>query len=465
MNHRILAGVTVLAAIAALSSGVALAADASQGADPALVARGRAVATAADCVACHTAPGGKPFAGGLALHTPLGTIYSTNITPSMTQGIGHYDEAGFARAVREGVTPGGKHLYPAMPYPSYSAMTDADIHALYAYFREGVAPQDVASPKTDLGFPFNIRASMAVWNMLYLSHERFAPHEGETPQLARGRYLTQALEHCGTCHTPRGLLMGPKGDKALGGAQIGAWVAPNVTPDKVSGIGTWPADALAQYLKTGVAPHRAQAAGPMAEVIEHSTQHLPDEDIAAMVAYLRQVTPVQGAAAHPRDSYGSAGSAQEARERGLTKNVDPGWKLFSGVCGTCHQPAGAGRDQYPALFHNTVTGADIPDNLVATILFGVRRTGDGNAHYMPGFGDSAAWTDHLSDAEVATVANYVFRQYGNPALHVTTQDVTTLREGGASQAGTIRGVIIAAIAVVGVVLIGLIVLIARRKKA
>ena len=429
-----------------------------------LIEKGRQIAVAADCAACHTAPEGRPFAGGYPVQTPLGTIYSTNITPSVKNGIGAYDEAAFARAVREGVKPDGTHLYPAMPYPAYSGITDADLHALYVYFKSAVAPEDVSPPKTDLGFPFNIRASMILWNMLYLPYQRFAPKAEETPQIARGRYLVDTLEHCGTCHTPRGLMMGPQSGKDLGGAQLGAWVAPNITPDLLSGIGTWSDEALASYLKTGVAAHLAQAAGPMGEVVEHSTQYLPDADIQAMIAYLRHVPSVKGQAVHPRSEYGAQGG-DEASLRGLTSNVDLGWKTFSGVCATCHQVSGQGRNQYPALFHNTVTGADSPDNLVATILFGVRRTVDGQTHYMPGFGDAAAWTDQLSDAQIAAVANYVFKQYGNPSMHVSASDVAKERNGGSLASSMQKFLSILGGVFALVVVVGLLALLVRRKRA
>lgn len=253
---------------------------------------GKGVAVAADCVACHTAPGGKPYAGGYGLSSPMGVIYSTNITPSKTAGIGGYSQEDFARAVRDGVAGDGSHLYPAMPYTSYAKMTDGDIAALYDYFMHEVQPVDATTPKTTLAFPFNVRASMIGWNALFHSAERFKADASKSAEVNRGDYLVNALAHCDTCHTPRNLLMGADNGRALSGGSLGGWYAPNITSDKVSGIGAWSTDELVAYLRTGHAEGKAQAAGPMAEAVENSLQHLDDTDLKAIAAYLLQTRPV-----------------------------------------------------------------------------------------------------------------------------------------------------------------------------
>ncbi len=258
------AGLFGLAAIAA-GTGSAFAQDAT-GSDADLVAKGRYLATAADCAACHTAPnGGAPFAGGYGIESPLGTIFSTNITPSKTAGIGNYSEEDFARAVREGVAKDGSHLYPAMPYTAYAKISDDDMKALYAYFMHEVKPNDAQPEKTALPFPFSIRMSMAFWNLLFLDNTRFKPDAAKSADWNRGAYLAEALEHCSTCHTPRNELMAEEGDKALSGSAVGSWYAPNITSDKVSGIGGWSDAELVEYLRTGHVAGKAQAAGPMAE--------------------------------------------------------------------------------------------------------------------------------------------------------------------------------------------------------
>jgi len=418
-----------------------------------LVARGKYLATAADCAACHTAPGGKTYGGGYALATPMGVIFSSNITPSKTAGIGNYTKEDFARAVREGVAPGGKHLYPAMPYTAYAGITDDDIAALYAYFMQGVAPIDVAAPQTHLKFPFNIRASMIGWNMLYLGHDRFVPHQGEQTQIARGRYLADVLGHCGTCHTPRDMMMGQHGN-SLAGSAVGAWYAPNITPDPKAGIGTWSAADVTRYLQTGRTEGKAQAAGPMAEVVEHSMQYLSEDDIAALVAYIRQVPAVGASGAVARDSFGPR-SQDEQTLRGARDVHDKGWEIYSGTCAGCHQENAEGNADYPSLFHNSATGAERPDNLVSTILFGFSRTVDGKTTFMPPFGPRALRTNQLSDQDVADVSNYVFTHYGNPKLHVSAEDVATIRKGGPVApiarlgAFAIPGIVIAVIVIVG----------------
>lgn len=388
---------------------------------------GKRLAVAADCVACHSVPGGKPFAGGYPLSSPMGTIYSTNITPSKTAGIGNYTQEQFARAVRDGVTPDGTHLYPAMPYTSYSKITDSDIAALYAYFMHEVQPVDGPTPKTALDFPFNIRASMLGWNALFHSEKRFTPDPGKSAQVNRGDYLVNALAHCDTCHTPRNVLMAADNSKALAGGSLGSWYAPNITSDKVGGIGAWSSDEIVAYLRTGHVEGKAQAAGPMAEAVENSLQHLSDADLKAIAAYLLQTQPINTGEARPRHAYGQA-SVDELTLRGGKPEDNPGWHIFSGTCANCHQPNGQGNKEYPSLFHNTATSR--ADNLIATIVYGVHREVDGVAIDMPGFGPDALFTDRLNDQQIADVSNYVLTHYGNAGLKVTAADVAQVREGG-----------------------------------
>lgn len=397
-----------------------------------LVSRGRYLATAADCAACHTAPkGGTPFAGGYGIDTPLGKIFSTNITPSKEDGIGTYSEEDFARAVREGVGKDGRHLYPAMPYTAYAKITDDDMKALYAYFMQGVKPDDHKPQKTELPFPFSVRSSMAVWNLLFLDKDRFKPNPDKSDEWNRGAYLAEALEHCSTCHTPRNMLMAEDASKALSGGSVGPWYAPDITPS-TSGIGGWSDADLTQYLKSGMVAGKAQAAGPMAEAIENSLQYLPDEDIKAIVTYLRDGSATVSAGSKPHESFGAPSTIVEASLRGLPGQApnENGFHVFSGSCAACHQPQGQGNDHYPSLFHNTATGGDRPDNLVATILFGLHRTVGETVAFMPAFGADASYTDRLSDQDIADVSNYVLTNYGNPAVRVTPADVVRIRDGG-----------------------------------
>jgi mono/diheme cytochrome c family protein len=420
-----------LTALAA-TSGLALADD-HKTASGDLVARGRYLATAADCAACHTAPhGGAPFAGGYGIDTPLGKIFSTNITPSKSSGIGNYSEEDFARAVRDGVAKDGSHLYPAMPYTAYAKITDEDMKALYAYFMNEVKPDDHKPEKTELPFPFSIRASMAAWNLLFLDKTRFQPNPAKSAEWNRGAYLAEALEHCSTCHTPRNAFMAEDASNPLAGGAVGSWYAPNITSDKVSGIGDWSDAEITKYLKTGNVPGKAQAAGPMAEAVENSLQYLPDENLKAIVAYLKDVPPIASAETKARDTFGRPSTEMEASLRGMPGQAENenGFHIFSGSCAACHQPEGQGNRHYPSLFHNTATGGDNPDNLIATILYGVHRKVGDDIAFMPAFGDTASYTDRLSDKDIADVSNYVLTTYGNPAVKVSIADVALIREGG-----------------------------------
>ncbi len=398
-----------------------------------LVARGRYLATAADCAACHTAPhGGTPFAGGYGIDTPLGKIFSTNITPSKEDGIGNYSEEDFSRAVREGVAKDGSHLYPAMPYTAYAKITDGDMKALYAYFMNEVKPDDHKPQKTELPFPFSIRTSMAVWNLLFLDKTRFQPNSAKSAEWNRGAYLADALEHCSTCHTPRNAFMAEDAGQALAGGSVGSWYAPNITSDKFAGIGGWSDDELIRYLKTGNVAGKAQAAGPMAEAVENSLQHLSDGDLKAIVTYLKDVPAIGSGDKPSRADLGKASVEVEASLRGLPGQTtdENGFHVFSGSCAACHQVEGQGNDHYPSLFHNTATGEDRPDNLVSTILYGLHRTVGEHVAFMPAFGPDASYTDRLSDKDIADVSNYVLANYGNPAVKVTEADVVRIRDGG-----------------------------------
>ncbi|MDE1167820.1 MAG: c-type cytochrome [Pseudomonas sp.] len=412
-------------ALALLSANTALAADNAQ------VERGRYLATAADCVACHTAPAGKPFAGGLAMSTPLGTIYSSNITPSTTAGIGQYTQAQFARAVREGVRADGAHLYPAMPYTSYAKVTDDDIAAMYAYFMASVKPVDVAAAETRLPFPFNVRLSMAGWNLLFLDGQRFTPDPSKTAEVNRGAYLGEALAHCSTCHTPRNALMAEVGSQALAGSSLGTWYAPNITPDANSGVGAWQVDELVAYLKTGHAEGKAQAAGPMAEAIDHSLRHLSEPDLKALAVWLKQLPAVATpGVSKPPTAWGQpADYLGQIRGVALPQDHDQmtGPQLYDAYCASCHQANGAGSADkaLPSLFHNSALGQANPDNMLMAILDGVERAEDQPNIHMPGF------RSLLSDPQVATLGNYLRGQFGNPAGQVSSERVAQLRQGGA----------------------------------
>lgn len=420
-----------------IGGGVAQAADDTALSGAALIKKGEHLAIASDCQACHTQPGGgTPYAGGYGISSPMGVIYATNITPSNAEGIGSYSEEQFAHAVRDGIRADGTHLYPAMPYTSYTKLSDADIKALYAYFMHGVKPVDQKNTLTDLPFPFNLRFSMAAWNLLFLKEGRFAPDASKSEQWNRGAYLVNGPGHCDTCHTPRNVLMAEDSGQALAGGMVGSWYAPNITSDPISGIGGWNEQQLVQYLKTGQVAGKNQAAGGMAEAIENSLQYFSDEDLSAIAVYLKSTTPIRNANDHQAaDSYGKPFNV-EAQLRGLhpanaNNTLTDGAALFSGNCASCHQADGSGskNQAYPSLFNNTATGASNPANLISAILFGVeRKVGDQHV-LMPNFGPQS-YVNPLNDRQIAAISNYVLQQYGNPAVKVSAVDVAVLRQGG-----------------------------------
>jgi fructose 5-dehydrogenase cytochrome subunit len=426
----------VLAAPLALA---ALAPAAAQEFSKELIEKGRYLATASDCVACHTNhDGGKPMAGGLSMASPVGTIMSTNITPSKQFGIGNYSKAQFADAVRKGVRGDGANLYPAMPYVSYSNMTDEDIKALYAYFMQGVEPVEEKAPETRLPFPMNIRASMMGWNLLFRPNEMHKDDPSQSAEWNRGKYLAEGAAHCSTCHTPRGVLMQEQKSLNLTGAQVGPWYAPDITNDKMHGIGSWSQEDLVTYLKTGKLENRAQAAGSMAEAISYSFQHLTDADLNAIATYVRSVPSANAgqASGATRFDKGTAGNDMAAfRGDKYSKSLagdHAGAQIFAANCASCHgyNAQGTKDGYYPSLFHNAATAGDNSINVISAILNGVDRHTEAGHVFMPPFGDQANAVVQLNNVEVASLSNYLLAQYGNDKLTVTPEDVQVLREGG-----------------------------------
>lgn len=425
-----------------------------------LIERGRYLATAGDCVACHVAREGKPFAGGLALQTPVGDIVATNITPSNVAGIGNYTLQQFSDALRRGIRADGAHLYPAMPYTAYAQVTDADIQALYAFFMNAVEPLDWSPPATSLPFPFNVRLSMMAWNLLFLDREVFQPDSSKSEEWNRGAYLARGLTHCGTCHTPRNLLMAESASRLFAGGDVSGWIAPNITSDSNSGIGGWSERDLVQYMQRGHVAGKAQTAGPMAEAIDLSLRHLTESDLRAIAVYLKTIAPLHDASdTRPRYAWGTAADdLASIRGVALPKDLDQmtGPQLYDAWCATCHQARGEGSFDggLPPLFHNTSVGATNTNNVVMVMLEGVHRNVDSPEIRMPAFAN-------LSDRQLATLGAYLVRTYGNPGALVTDKQVRTLRAGG----GESKLVFLARAAIVVIVIALLLVTMAMRRRS
>jgi mono/diheme cytochrome c family protein len=302
------------------------------------IARGQYLARAADCQACHTAKGGAPFAGGLAFNLPFGSIYSPNIAPDAETGIGKWTDAQFLRAVHQGIDDEGQPLYPAMPYAAYTYMTDADALAIKAYLFS-LAPVHRENVANSLAFPFNQRWAMAIWAKLFDPDTRFEPRPDRSPEWNRGAYLSEALAHCGDCHTPPALSQSLDNRRKYAGALTAGWRAYNITGDQLSGVGAWSDAELAAYLSTGHATGRGTAAGPMGEAVDLSLSHLTPSDIRAMVVYLRSV-PATRTADEPAPVIHPAPAAPKL---GVADGFDPkGKQIFEGACASCHSWTGQG---------------------------------------------------------------------------------------------------------------------------
>jgi mono/diheme cytochrome c family protein len=384
------------------------------------LARGQYLTQAADCQACHTTQGGKPFAGGRPFDTQFGTMYSPNITPDLETGIGSWSDADFLKAVHEGVGKGGLKLYPAFPYASYTYLTDDDVLAIKAYLFS-LMPEKNAPPANALKFPFNQRWLMTFWAAMYNPNTRFKPVADRTPTWNRGAYLAEALGHCGDCHTPRTPLQSLDNRHKFAGGMAEGWRAYNLSSDKESGIGTWSQDDLVSYLKTGHSMDRGSAFGPMAEAVHLSFAKLTPSDVSAIAEYVRSVPPVDTPdLPAPKSEPASADPAQGVAMDQNTK----GREFFAGVCSGCHGWTGANS----LVSHSTLTGTRAVNDPTATnVALAVLRGSSalppsGDIATMPAFG--AAY----SDADIAAVSNYVTARFGAKGSAITADDVRKLRE-------------------------------------
>lgn len=419
------------------------------------IERGRLVAAAGDCIACHTAPGGKANAGGLALDTPFGTIYTTNITPDNDTGIGRWSYTAFERAMRQGVHQDGRQLYPAFPYTAYAKLSDADMQALYGYLMSQPAVR-AEPPKTQLAFPFNFRPLLAGWNALFHDAKPFTPDPSRSAEWLRGAYLVQGAGHCAACHSPRNRLGAEKtGVNYLAGGEAEGWTAPALN-QLATGARAWTGDELFQYLRTGYSPRHGVAAGPMAPVI-HGLAELPDSDVKAITTYLLDLPQAAGAAvAKPEPSApvpaaqpapapvvqttpasvlaaqsspapaAAAQSVPAATIQSLQGRRANGERVYQNACAVCHE-AGSGPTLFgvkPLLSSNTNLHAATPDNLIQVILNGIQTPANDELGYMPGFKDA------LDDRQIADLIGYLRERHapGKAPWPDPTNTISRLRE-------------------------------------
>ncbi|AZE64288.1 Cytochrome c, mono-and diheme variants [Pseudomonas synxantha] len=391
-----------------------------------LIKQGEYLARAGDCVACHTAKGGKPFAGGLPMETPIGVIYSTNITPDKT-GLGDYSFEDFDKAVRHGIAKNGSTLYPAMPYPSYARVSDSDMQALYAYFMKGVEPVAQENKDSDIPWPLSMRWPLAAWRWM------FAPaveeHQAQTaadPVINRGAYLVEGLGHCGACHTPRALTMQEKALSAAdgnaflsGSAPLEGWIAKSLRGDHKDGLGSWSEEQLVQFLKTGRSD-RSAVFGGMSDVVVHSMQYMSQDDLTAIARYLKSLPAVD-----PKDQPHQY-DKQVAQALWKGDDSEPGASVYIDNCAACHRTDGHGYTRvFPALAGNPVLQTADATSLINIVLNGGTLPA---THTAPSTFTMPAFAWRLSDQEVADVVSFIRGSWGNKGAPVNASEVADLRK-------------------------------------
>jgi mono/diheme cytochrome c family protein len=364
------------------------------------VALGEKIAAEAHCASCHTTAGGPAFAGGYGVHTPFGIIYGTNITPDPKTGIGLWSIEAFTRAMREGISRDGSHLFPAFPYWAYTKLSDEDVQALYAYLMTRPAVS-AKVPSNTITFPLNIRALQEGWNFLFFTGGRFRKVASKNDEWNRGAYLAEAVADCSGCHTPRNAL-GGETQKAYAGALIDGWIAPALTAANPSPI-PWTQDELISYLRTGASRLHGATAGTMTEVIRGSLALpiVPDSDIRALAVYFTDMADAgdraSGIEANTRE-------AISASSMGTSQEHDPDADLYVSACIACHYNSGsAPQAARPELALDSALTSSDPTNFIQTVLYGVGANEGAAGLVMPAYASS------LNDQEIARLAAYLRR--------------------------------------------------------
>jgi mono/diheme cytochrome c family protein len=375
------------------------------------IERGRYLTILGDCAACHTKPGSeRDFAGGRPIETPFGKIVAANITPDRETGIGAWTDDEFVNALTQGTGRDGAHLYPAMPYTYLTRVTREDALAIRAYLDTVLAvPNAVIS--NQLPFPFNQRISMVAWNALFFTPGTFRSVDGKSAEWNRGAYLAEGLMHCGMCHTPKNVLGGDKTAQRLQGYALQGWFAPDITTDNRRGIGSWSAEDIVGYLKTGH-NRTAAASGPMGEEVSLSSSRLTDADLHAIAVYLKD---------QPNRDH--ADEAPVAADEGVMK---VGAAIYADECSACHTPKGTGiAELFPALAGAPLVQSTDPTSLIRVVLRGARSVATDEAPTGPAM-PSFAWL--LNDDQVASVTTYIRNAWGNASPAVTASQVAGTRE-------------------------------------
>src|ERR1700722_20295656 len=405
-----------IAALAVLSCSTAAWAGASDPQELTQIERGRYLSILSDCASCHTVPdSGRPFAGGRAIETPFANIVAPNITPDLESGTGAWSDAQFDDAVRHGVGRNGSHLYPAMPYNAYTKMSRDDVLAIRAYLNT-VTPVSNVAVANKLPFPFNIRASLGVWNSLYFKDGEYRANSSQPAQWNRGAFLVDGPGHCGACHTPKTMLGGDKADQYLQGTYLQGWSAPDITGDLRLGLGRWSEEDVIAYLKSG--HNRVTAAtGPMGEVVTLSTAKMTDPDLAAIATYLKSLP---GRSQTP--------SALPADDPAMTA----GAAIYRDQCSACHGLDGKGvNDLFPSIADSSMVRSDDPTTSIRLVLRGARSVQTPSQETGPGM---PSYGRQLNDVQVAGVLTYMRNSWGGAAVPVTPAQVSKVRSDTAQRA-------------------------------
>jgi mono/diheme cytochrome c family protein len=372
------------------------------------IARGKALATSADCAGCHTADPAKPFGGGKRIDTPFGGIYSPNLTPDRDTGIGAWSDDEFYRALHYGVARDGSRYYPAFPYPNFTKMIRDDVLAIRAYLAT-LAPVRNTRPPPELRWPFNYRVLMRGWDWLFFQPGVFQPDQQKTAEWNRGGYLVEGAAHCGACHTPKNIFGADRRDRLYGGGLVQGWFAPRLDGAERSGLKSWSADDIVEYLESG-RNGRSHAGKLMAEVVVNSTSKMSDADVHAIATYLKQLP---------------AGAPEPVVSPPAPEVMSAGAAVYAHACVACHEADGTGSPRiYPPLPGNANLQSANPSSILRILLDGAQTVTTPRA---PNTGSMPAYAKQLSDQRIADVTNYIRNSWGNAAPLVTPDEVAKAR--------------------------------------
>lgn len=373
------------------------------------IARGRYLAILGDCAACHTDPGGKPYAGGEPIETPFGVVASANITPDLETGIGGWSDDDFVSALQQGRGKDGIRLYPAMPYPYFAKMSRDQILAIRAYLNT-LEPVHLKVRTDELPFPFKYRFGMLFWNALFFSGKPFEPVAGKSAEWNRGAFIVEGPGHCGACHTPKNFLGGDKTGDALQGASLQGWFAPDLTSDQRSGLADWSPDDIVAYLKTGHGRH-ASASGTMSDVIRDSTSQMSDSDLQAIATYLKDLPAPNRATPQPVSQNDPAMRAGQA--------------IYVDNCSACHAANGSGvPNLIPPLKDSPIVQSSDTTTLARVVLHGTQNVATAEAPTGPSM-PAMGWK--LTDQQTAAVLTYIRNSWGNAASAVNAGQINQSR--------------------------------------